>query len=238
MSINRGGRGQMSVNVETKSVVQEKIYKGHMVLKYKITYPQFSASMFGRVLKNINNYYELQARKFALHCEKKLYKMAVEQFEYSTKNRLPIQVFEAQDLYELSYNKNCTISLYFDRYEYLGGAHGNTVRRSDTYNLNTGGQSDIVNFFPKLRGVREHMLQEIIRQTEGRIESGEASFYDEYEQDIRAQLELRNFYLIDRGVVIYFQSYDIAPYSEGIPEFLFPFSNGRTIAPSCSRGRR
>ena len=40
------------------------------------------------------------------------------------------------------------------------------------------------------------------------------------------QFDPRRFYCTPRGVVLYYQQYEIAPYSSGIPEFFFPYSAG------------
>lgn len=231
---NHPGRPQQAKIEVTEQVIEkERSFQGHVLLVYKIVYPQFSSSSFVRVLKNINQFYELQARKYALHCEKKLFKMALEQYEYSVKNRLPIQRFEAQDVFTLTYNRNCTLSLYQDRYEYTGGAHGSTVRRSNTWNLQRGGQSNLVNYFPYVRGVQEYLIGEITRQVENQIENGSKDYFDDYEENIRAHFNPQQFYLTEKGVVLYFQQYDIAPYVSGIPEFLIPYSKGGATPPTC-----
>lgn len=241
MSQGRGNHSgnpqQAPVTVSEQILEKELSFQGHVLLVYKIVYPQFSSSSFVRVLKNINQYYELQARKFALHCEKKLFKMALEQYAYSVKNKLPIQRFEAQDCFELTYNANCTLSLYQDRYEYTGGAHGSTVRRSNTWSLQRGGQSNLMNFFPYIRGLREYLIGEITRQVEKQIENGSQDFFDEYEENISAHFNPQQFYLTQAGVEIYFQQYDIAPYVVGIPTFLIPFSKGGATPPSCNSRR-
>lgn len=228
----QGGR-QAQVEVTEKTLENALAHKNHVVLTYKIVYPQFSSAFFVRVIKQINMFYELQARKYALHCEKKLFKMAVEQFEYSMRNKLPIQKFEAVDVFALTYNRNCALSLYQDRYEYTGGAHGNTVRRSETWSLQRGGQSNLMNFFPYIRTPKEYVVAEIIRQAEKRIESGEEDFFDDYEENIKTHFDASQFYLTENGIELYYQLYELMPYVAGIPTFLIPYAKGAATQPVC-----
>ena len=48
--------------------------------------------------------------------------------------------------------------------------------------------------------------------------------FDDYPELLRSTFQAGNFYLTPEGIVIYYQQYDIAPYSSGITEFLLPFS--------------
>jgi Protein of unknown function (DUF3298). len=231
----RNNRNMFPKNIDVKlqEISEAKSYNNEMLLTYKIFYPQFESKAFQRTLQIMNNHYRLMARKYALYCEKKLFLTAKEQYEYSIRNRLPIQRFEAVEEVRVTYNQNCTLSLYKDRYEYMGGAHGNTERSSDTWNLRGGGRYDVMNFFPKMRGSREFILSNIILQTEDRIEKGEY-FFDNYEENIRQHFDSRSFFLAPEGIVFYFQQYDIAPYASGIITFTIPFEQGVAAQPSCN----
>ena len=224
------------VQVKSQEIRREMRFDDHVVLKYHISYPQFLSHRFGRMLQNINMQYQLQAKKFVLRCEKKLYKMAVDQYDYSRRNRLPVQTFEAQDSFTMTYNQNCALSLYMDRYEYLGGAHGNTERRSDTWYLARGSHNEVLAFFPHVRNLKETVVTQIIGQIEQEIESGGSSYFDDYEENVRQHFDYKSFYLTPKGVVFYFQQYDIAPYVSGIPSFLIPYQRGGATPPSCNRG--
>lgn len=228
-----GRMANYEVIVREETLENELIHSGKRIMSYSIAYPQFESRSFPRRIANLNAYYQLQARKYALHCEKRLFPMALEQYDYSVRNRLPIQEFEARRIYEVTYNQNCAISLYTDTYEYLGGAHGNTIRTSDTWNLNRGGRYELYQLFPNTRDLKNHLIAEIVRRIEKLIEQGDSSYFDEYEENAAVHFDSNNFYLTNRGVVIYFQKYDIAPYAKGFPEFLFTYRGSGAVQPVC-----
>ena len=234
-SIQSAG-SNVSISVEIREIKRELCFDNHAVLTYKISYPRFYAKQFPYILKNINTQYEIQAKKYVMHCEKRLYKMAVEQYEYSRRNRLPVQTFEAENKVSVTYNSDCILSLYMDRYEYLGGTHGSTYRKADNWNLSRGSRVELINIFPFIRNIREYITSEITNAVERKIESGIGNFSEEYEEDIETSFDGKSFYLTDKAVVIFYQVYDIAPYAAGIPEFTFAYRRGGAVLPS--RGRQ
>lgn len=44
-------------------------------------------------------------------------------------------------------------------------------------------------------------------------------YFENYCELVLETFRLENYYIIPNGIVIYFQQYDIAPYSSGIPIF-------------------
>lgn len=76
-------------------------------------------------------------------------------------------------------------------------------------------------------------MENINNQISEQIQSGENYYFDNYEQNVEDTLNEDNFYITLLGLMIYFQQYDIAPYSSGIPQFLIPYSNKIIIRPRC-----
>lgn len=121
---------------------------------------------------------------------------------------------------EVTENSADFISLYIDYYVYTGGAHGNVTRTAYTYS------SDgirLINFLKLLNdGITlENVEIEINKQIKSIIEDMGPAFYNESiafgDMD-----NLPQFYIKDGSMVIYFQSYEIAAYAYGIPEFIMP----------------
>ena len=216
------------VKIERQEIKRDMSFDKHIILAYEISYPQFFAQNYSHILKNINMHYEIQAKKYVMHCEKKLFRMAMDQYGYSMRNRLPVQTFEAQNHFYLKYNKDSKISLYIDRYEYTGGAHGNTQRNADTWNLEKESHNEIISVFPFVRNIKEYIITEITRAADRQIERGLGFYSPEYEEDIRRNFDKNNFYLTDKAIIIFYQEYDIAPYSSGILEFAFPYKKSGT----------
>ncbi len=51
-----------------------------------------------------------------------------------------------------------------------------------------------------------------------------SGYFDNYPPLVAGTFNKNSFYCTDEGIVVYFQQYDIAPYSSGIPEFPLPYS--------------
>ena len=162
-----------------------------------------------------------------------LYQMAMVEYEYSIANDYPIRLFEAYVDYVVTLNQNCILSLYFDQYEYAGGAHGLTLRYSDTWDLNKCRRMELGDLFPQRSNYKEYLIQTINKQIADEIAKGNGMFFEDYERLVRENLKTNNFYLSKEGVVIYFQQYDIAPYASGIPTFVIPYGPGGAVLPKC-----
>ncbi|MEM1483905.1 DUF3298 and DUF4163 domain-containing protein [Oscillospiraceae bacterium PP1C4] len=213
-----------SMSIKTNTLEDTMYHKQTVVLHYKIEYPQFMSVMFQAAAHRINLYYRTNALAFELYCRTKLFKMAVEQYEYSVDNNYPVHEYEALQTYEITYQQDCVVSLYFDRYEYTGGAHGNTVRNSDTWNLQSGRRITLSQMFPPSVNYKTYLIQTITKQIEEQIKNGNDIYFENYEENVANSFNENSFYLTREGVVIYFQQYEIAPYASGIPQFLIPYS--------------
>lgn len=104
----------------------------------------------------------------------------------------------------------------------MGGAHGETKRTSDTWDFHTG-SAITLNDILQLSSISLHNLHQCIaQQIRERLTLSPGSYFDDYSSLLLDNFDLANFYLQDNKIVIYYQQYDIAPYSTGIPEFYFP----------------
>ena len=131
------------IYVKENIIQKDMYYKEQIVMSYTIKYPQFLSDKCQKYLKRINLYYKTKAMMYEKFNLMKLYQLAVEEYDYSVANDFPVRKYEAFEDYNVTYNQDCTISLYFDKYEYTGGAHGNTIRSSDTWNLNNGKEIEL-----------------------------------------------------------------------------------------------
>jgi len=209
------------VLVKIITIKDEMKFKGVTLLKYKIEYPEFKSAYYQLSLSLINKYYKFKALEYQNHCKNELFKMAVEQYKDDVTNNFPIHVFEALVTYNLTYNSACIISNYFDQYEYTGGAHGNTIRSSQTWNLQSGSKlllNQLVTCSPDYKAY-------ILSQVREQIQKDTSIYFEDYEKLIVETFNENSFYCTPQGIVIYYQQYDIAPYSSGIREFLLPYSN-------------
>lgn len=135
-------------------------------------------------------------------------------------NGYPIMVFEVILESNITYTKDSIISLYYDQYEFTGGAHGNTIRTSQTWNLKMGKMLDLSYFYPNNPDFIVEILKSINSQIAEQEQNNPGQYFENYCELVLDTFNLESYYLTPQGIMIYFQQYDIAPYSSGIPEFL------------------
>lgn len=227
---------EIYMQVENNTIERNLEYKNTLVLRYKISFPQFRSADFRSTASKLNAFYRTKALTFKRYCEGELYRMAIREYEYSVANGFPVRAFEAQLNYTITYNQDCGLSLYFDQYQFTGGAHGSTTRDSQTWNLRTGRRVTLRQLFPYSLNYQDFIIQTINHQIAAQIAAGNNIYFDNYEKLTEATFKPEQFFLTPDGLAIYYQQYDIAPYSSGIPVFIIPYEEGRIVPPSC-RGR-
>ena len=211
------------VDIKNNIFENEIFYKGNLILKYKIEYP----SIYNRCNKNeFNNYNYSKALKLKNYAETVLLKQAQETFEYNNANGYPSMVFEL--IYEdnRTHNNNNLISLYADEYIFSGGAHGLTTRTSQNWNMQCYKQITLNDIFPNNPYYIIDILKSINNQIEEQINNASNQYFDNYCKLVLETFKLDQFYITSNNeFAVYFQSYDIAPYSSGIPVFYMKIYN-------------
>lgn len=211
--------------ISQKTLTDIMRYNGTTVFIYTIHYPQFTTTCNPAAAQKINTFYEFQARQTEAYCRTELYSQAVEQVEYSQDNQFPFHNYEFLSVYQVTYNEDCVTSLYTNQYTYLGGAHGNTIRDSQTWDFCTGNQLSLLDFFPNNPKFTDYIFNGIQQQIEEQLKTSSSQYFDDYPSLIRGNFNINGFFVKPTGIVIYYQQYDIAPYVSGIPEFFFPFQD-------------
>lgn len=198
-------------------------YKDTPVLHYRIEYPRFQHQDFQNQLDPINEWYRYQAEELQRKYETELYQEAAAQYDYSVENQFPFHMYDALMIYEITYNQDDFLSLFYDQYIYSGGAHGNTVRRSQTWNVKRGCLITLRNYTDEPAAFQAEIINRIREEIVRQIERGENMYFDDYPKLILDTFNPESFYLTPHGMVIYYQQYDIAPYASGIPVFVIQF---------------
>lgn len=198
-------------------------YEGIPMIFYEINYPQFKSANSKDDLDYINAYYNEKAVLLETFTEKVLFPQAVEQYKESQKISVPFHPYELMQVFCVTYNQSYILSLYYDQYIFTGGAHGNTVRYSNTWNLKTDSILMLKDFFPFNPGYKADIITAINTYIAKEKAAGRSDYFDEYKQNVTDEFNENNFYITPEGIVVYFQQYQIAPYSSGIPQFLIPF---------------
>lgn len=219
--------------VYDKSLQQDMYYKGVLILSYTVRYPCFVSNSYQIMLAKLNHYYKTKAYRYVKVNIMKLFQTAMVEYEYAVANNIPVRPFDAVTVYEITYNKDCVLSLYFDRYEYTGGAHGVTIRTSDSWNIANSSPIRISDLFFIPEDINAFIADTILEQIDQEliVDSEGFQYFEDYETLVKEKFNPNNYYLNNRGVIIYFQQYEIAPYASGIREFLLPFGIGGAVRP-------
>ena len=209
--------------VKTEVLERDLFIENERVLTYSIAYPVLSGSRYQMTLPGINRFYRERAEAYQAYVEKELFPKAEEQYRYAVENGYPVMVCQALTTFRVSDNRCCILSLVFDQYEFTGGAHGNTQRSAQVWNL---------------QGYRRLQLRELMhcgagdaydpeilfREIERQIRQNPSLYFDDYAVLLRENFDEQNFYSTPGGLVVFYPQYSIAPYSSGIREFRFPHS--------------
>ena len=113
--------------------------------------------------------------------------------------------------YEIKNNQRGILSLSIINYAFAGGAHGMTIIKSLTIDVETGKVYELKDLFkPNSNYVKR--LSDIIKR---QIKERDIMTLEEFKQ-IRPD---QDFYIADKSLVIYFQLYELTAYAYGFPYF-------------------
>ena len=202
-----------------RTLSQELKYKGTVILTYKIQYPEIKETKYVYGKEKFNKFNKEKALKLQEYCQEILFKEAIQTYEYNIKNGYPIMVYEIVTQYKITYNEDYIVSLYNDQYIFTGGAHGNTIRTSQTWSLKTGKMIPLYQFYPNNPYFIIDILKQINQEIQKQIEEGTNQYFDDYCNLVLETFNPESYYLCNDHIEVYFQQYDIAPYSSGIPTF-------------------
>jgi len=203
------------------------------LLKLQVSYLQINLDYNMPARNKINKFYRREACQFLQHAATELRKTATESFLYAKKSGYPFFPYEAIMNYTVTLNAACRLSTYIDQYQYTGGAHGNTLRSSNNWNLNTGASLKMEDIFNNGEDFVPLILNQIIQLVKVQVTQDPNIYFDNYEELIVKNFNPNNFYLTPIGMTIYFQQYEIAPYSSGIIEFHIPYNDLGLSYPRC-----
>jgi len=198
----------------------ELYYKDYLVLKYRIEYPQIIKSRYRYGAQRFNLYNYNKAIELKKYCENELLIEAKKLYDHNISNGYPMIVFEVSFNYQITYNKNGIISLYTDEYVFSGGAHGITKRESQNWNLQNGKIIALSDFFQNNSYFVIDILKEINNQIEYQIKNGQNQYFNNYCKLVQENIKFENYYITDNGIALFFNQYEIAPYSSGILVFI------------------
>lgn len=119
--------------------------------------------------------------------------------------------------YRVAYNQKGLLSIVFDDYLYMGGAHGGTERYGYTADIKTGRVFELNDLFRPEADYVSLLSAEVRKQIEAMGIEPLSPF-----TEIRSD---QDFYIEKDSLVIYFQQYELMPYAYGFPEFRIPMAS-------------
>lgn len=221
----------MLINIETSIHTRSgtMTYAGEPVMKYEINVPELWSSTPG--VQRVNSVYAADLKAKESYCRGDFYKMAVQDATDAVENGFPVKEYEFLKTFDVTCNEECVLSLYHDTYVYSGGAHGNTERTSETWRFPEGRKITLESLMPKGAHYRAAIIARIIAV----ISRNPEPYFDDYKKLVIESFKPESFYLTPDGIAFYFQQYEIAPYSSGIPVFEFSYDAIGAVKPRCPR---
>lgn len=129
--------------------------------------------------------------------------------------------YEALADFTVNYINDKIISISVTFYTYTGGAHGNTIKESYNFSLETGDKLSLNDLFLE-NSTYKTIIKDSIKSS---IEENSDIYFDDAISVVDKLSNTQSYYLKDNSIVIYYGLYEIAPYSSGIREFEIPFSS-------------
>ena len=213
----------LKATIEFREIKRSFTYLNVPVLSLSVHYPHIGLVNNKTAQARINNRIQSQVAAFTKAVSTSLYRQAVSDYKNRQQNDFPFNAFEAVLNYTVTYNQNCYLSMYRDQYEFMGGAHGTTNRSSDTFSLRTGATLPLSSYFQPYQNYRRILLTQILRQADENMRQNPI-YFDNYPILIMQNFNEESYYLTPDGIALYFQEYEIAPYSTGIVVFTVPYS--------------
>ncbi|WP_046214398.1 DUF3298 and DUF4163 domain-containing protein [Paenibacillus wulumuqiensis] len=118
------------------------------------------------------------------------------------------------------YNKANKISVMYTDYVYTGGAHGMYGIVMYNYDLKTGKSYELKDYIQN-QTQKNNLKNAISASLQAKYDAGENVFEDRiYDFPLEVNTD---FYYYQKGIVVVFYPYEVAPYAEGIVSIKVPF---------------
>lgn len=208
------------MNTIIKRVFQNELkYDETVILTYQIEYPELIDSNYAIGQKKFNDFNKKKAMELKQYSEGELFKNAKSTYEYNKEHGYPIMVYQVILKYTITFQNQNIISLYSDNFQFTGGAHGNTIREAQNWELQTANQIPLSYFYPNNPYYLLQIVQQINTEIQYRLKKEPSTYFDNYCELVLQNFKLDNYLIYPNYLAIFFQAYDIAPYSTGIPTF-------------------
>jgi hypothetical protein len=211
------------VTVVNQSIQEKLTFQSVVMVEVNIAYPSIDGDIPRHCIKRFNEYYIREAQKQLRYAKDTMYKGAVSDYKFDQEKGYPFNNYELMQVYEVTYNAVPMLSLYYDTYQYTGGAHGMTERTGNTWDLYRCKLLEMKDLFIRDYDYTQPIFKYIEAEALRRQESGEAQYFEGLMDNIHKYFDEKNFYLSCQGLEVFYPLYSIAPYYVGIQVFTVPY---------------
>jgi hypothetical protein len=213
---------QPAALILNKKLSAKPVYKGVAMIDIGISYPQLENRRYAQFSHDINVFYRNGARQYYEYGSHEMFNAAVKEFLYDAQQHYPFKNHQLLQTFETTYNQKSLVSIFYDRYEYTGGAHGNTTRASDTWYFSDGVHVELGDFFYGSY-YKAFIYEYITNQIKQQIADGNTYYFDNYAKNVFRYFDEKNYYLTENGFALFYPLYTIAAYVQGISVFVIPY---------------
>ncbi|OCL26696.1 hypothetical protein U472_12030 [Orenia metallireducens] len=203
-----------STPLEQIKIKEERIKMDNKLIKIDLKIPKISGMKNKKLQNRLNRTFKNKIVNFSNNLKNiaKKHNKDAQDYEF------PIYPYQSSTDYQVYYNKDNILSLTITYYEYTGGAHGNYFKEAFNINLHTGKELSLGDLLGKNKDYQKTINDKI----KNKIRKHQELYFADDTHNLKILSKNSNFYLQENNLVIYFQVYEIAPYSTGTPEFKIP----------------
>lgn len=203
------------------------------VLEIKIAYPQILGNLSRVSEYNFNDFYRIQARTVNRNVQTNVFSKAKRDYLTALSDEYDFTLHSYLQTFTVTRLEEQFTSLYIDTYRYNGGLHGITARQGNTWDLKRGVRVTLSYFFRRSSPYRAIALKHILKKIKA-----QTNCFETASTLAKQRFSERNFYLTGDSIGIFYPTYAIAPFHEGIQTFEIPFSEFKNCwipqrNPSC-----
>ena len=167
--------------------------------------------------RQIEQYYQKTWDEWKEHieCHKNDEEMLERITNQPDKNEISDGTLTDEFTYEVTHNDSSILSILFDRYLYLGGAHGIPLRKSMVVNLNTGKPIKLHEILPVSFSELMDILRNQLYVRYGNEDTEILEVCYKNIADLYHEVDAFKFYIRYSALYIYFDVYEISSYSMG-----------------------
>lgn len=169
-----------------------------------------------------NRYYRAYERAFRRYCETSLFPLAQASYREALESGGMLMQWRATLQTTVTYEGGGLLSLYTDSVESTASQRI-VLRRGDTWDMTSGTPLRLTDFFPPHTPVRKRILSAVRETVEREERLGLYRYLPDWRARMRRSFNPQNFYISDEGLYFFYQSFAIAPLSEGISTFFLPY---------------